>query len=322
MMLHGPQDQRAISKFLKVLVMLVVATLYMTACGGGSDNVRATPPTQPTPPTVTIMPPDQALPPTLTPRSPPQASGTDISTIEISGLGTTRRFAVRNSGGTTLSIRAGSWYEPKDGSYQRMMVTRTTSVPPSRVVEVPIACMQRSKGVPARGLRFFSRSKAVTGSVQSCQRNCLSRAEAAIQGCIWNCESSVAPPPTSASYASFYWGRSGRGWAWGSGTGSSASAAETDADRRCESGGVSCNRALRGYTNACGALAVSECPSSSCRQPALGAAVDASRQQAETEAIGACERGTSASAGTRGTCRIATGRNGNPAVLCIGTTRP
>ena len=191
--------------------MLGLALAGLAACGGGGSSTPAeTTPTPtptpdpaptpapaptPNPPQMNIMPPNQpTLPPALTPSSPPQASGTDISTIEIAGLGTTRRFAVRNSGETTLSIPASSWYEPKDGSYQRMMVTRTTSVPPGQVVEVPIACMQESKRVPATGLRFFSSPKAVTGAVQGCQRNCLSGAEAGIQNCIWGCESTAASP--------------------------------------------------------------------------------------------------------------------------------
>ena len=196
-------------------VVVGLALTGLAACGGGDPKPTPTPTPTPTPapapdptptptpdpatppPQMNIMPPNQpTLPPVLTPSSPPQASGTDISTIEISGLGSLSRFAVSNSGRTTAVIAASSWYEPKDGSYQRMMVTRETSVPPGQVVEVPIACMQRSKSVPANGLRFFSRPKAVTGSVQGCQRNCLSGAEAGIQSCIWGCETPTRNSPT------------------------------------------------------------------------------------------------------------------------------
>ena len=142
--------------------------------------------------------PVRELPSVYTPRNAPQASGTDISTIEISGLGSLSRFAVSNSGSTPVSIRAGTWYEPRDGSFQRMIVTRTTSVPPRRVEDVPIACMQQSKSIPAIGLRFFSSPKAITGSVQQCQQGCLSRAIGDIQQCVWACESER---PTSLTWS-------------------------------------------------------------------------------------------------------------------------
>lgn len=168
-------------------------TLHKPAAGGQP----ATSPPATSPP---------ALPPAVAPTSPPQASGRDLPNIEIAGRGTTSGFAVRNSGGTAHVVTAGSWYEPKDGSYQRMMVTRTTSVPSGEVVQVPIACMQRSKRTPANGLRFFSSSKAVTGSVQSCQRTCLSGNAAEFQSCIWGCEApSGSPPPGSAGSSSLSW---------------------------------------------------------------------------------------------------------------------
>ena len=201
------------SQLIIGLAGLGVAAFLVACGGGGGGNVRPAPESgnQMTPGNqMTITPPGTtsppALPPAVAPTSPPQAPGRDLPNIEIAGLGTTSQFAVRNSGGTAHVLTAGTWYEPRDGSYQRMIVTRTTSVPSEEVMQVPIACMQQGKRAPANGLRFFSSSKAVTGSVQSCQRNCLSGNAAEFQSCIWGCEaSSDSPQPGSARSSSLTW---------------------------------------------------------------------------------------------------------------------
>ena len=260
---------------------------------------------------------DDDLPPLPTVYEPsvdPQASGRDISTIEISGLGRTSRFAVRNSGRTEVSIPAGSWYEPKDGSFQRMIVTQTTSVPPGRVVEVPIACMQRGKSTPALGLRFFSQPKVISGSVQRCQRNCLSSALTAresIQSCVWRCERTAAPLYVSIAYGERP--RTGRQdkWSWATGSGRSASEAQRDARNSCSNGlGSTCETAVNGYTG-CYALALSDCPAERCDHPASAIQFASTRAVAERDAVRACQ-----SAIRVGTCRIPTGDNGLPASLC------
>ena len=136
------------------------------------------------------------------------------------------------------------------------------------------------------------------------------------------------PEPEPQRYSALYSGRvsgiSSFSWAFGSGT--SAAAAESDAERQCESGfRGSCVRNIRGYANACGVIAVSECTTGVCANPAAGFGINVMRREAEAQAIRNCEnaaRGTPDS----GTCRIATGRERHtgqlsPGVQCVGTTR-
>ena len=134
------------------------------------------------------------FPSIVLPRSQPQETGTDLDGIEVAGVGSTRNLIVRNTRGSAYTLTAGTWYEPKDGAAQRMIITRTTFIPSGRVVQVPAACMQRGKAIPANGLRFFSQFKTIRAGVQSCQRNCLSRDLSSVQSCVWGCESSNSPP--------------------------------------------------------------------------------------------------------------------------------
>ncbi len=133
------------------------------------------------------------------------------------------------------------------------------------------------------------------------------------------------PPPPPTQYSALYSGTtSGTGsssWAWAFGTGESASAAERDARTDCERilGSRCGTRLLGGYTDYCGAVAVSECSSSTCRTPAMGGGFGRTRREAETDAIRTCERGTSSTAA--GTCRVGTGRSGEPGVVCVGSAR-
>lgn len=121
-------------------------------------------------------------------RNAPQESGRDIPGIEIAGAGTTTRLFARNTSGSTYTISQGTWYEPKDGNAQRMIVTQTVRVPTGTVATIPAACMQRSKPAPASGLRFFSQYKSIRSGIQTCQRNCLSGSSSSIQSCVWACE--------------------------------------------------------------------------------------------------------------------------------------
>ena len=287
----------------------------------------------------TPTPLPSGLPPVYNPRTAPQASGTDIPNIEISGLGTTRRFAVRNTGSTTAVIRAGTWYEPRDGSFQRMIVTRTTSVPPGQVVEVPIACMQERKRAPARGLRFFSSPKGITGPVQQCQQRCLSDigSSPSLQRCVWACERSaptppvtptpvtpVTPTPPATPVRGFaVWGRRGlarafTGYSWRIETGTdSYGVLESRARQVCEgrTSGLRCGSGSAITPNTCFALAVSD-------EYAIGFQDGArTRQQAETAAIQACR--SDFFGGAHSTCRIAPATSGNPprASVCLGTAR-
>ena len=124
------------------------------------------------------------------PRSQPQEVGTDLIGIEVAGAGTTSELIVSNNRGSAYTLHAGTWYEPKDGGAQRMIITRTTLIPSGRFVRVPAACMQMNKNPPANGLRFFSQFKTIRAGVQACQRNCLSRDLDSVQSCVWGCESS------------------------------------------------------------------------------------------------------------------------------------
>ena len=139
-------------------------------------------------------PPPSTLPPEPRRTSPPQGGGSDISGVEVAGAGTTTSVSALNSTSRTLTLQAGTWFEPKDGRYQRMIVSRSTSVPPNQITRIPTACMQRGNPVPATGARFYSRAKSISGSVQQCQLRCLSGSQN-VQACVWNCESPSPPPP-------------------------------------------------------------------------------------------------------------------------------
>ena len=162
---------------------------------GGSDGTSTT--TATTTDTTTMDEGSESdseidIPPPIIPTTPPQAIGSDLSNVEVIGQGTTKTLLVINRRSQGINFQAGTWLEPKDGSYQRMIITRTTSVGAGQTVELPVACMQRSKKTPASGLRFFSQPKGAraTDPVQQCQINCLSRGESQsqIQSCVWGCE--------------------------------------------------------------------------------------------------------------------------------------
>ena len=199
-------SRRSVFRNLLIFGFFAVVFAMMTACGGGGGGSSRSPqPTQEegmvrvTPPTVRVEPGTQPpSEPSITqiPSEPPrqgapQASGGDVSGLTISGAGTTQYLYALNTGSQGWTIRAGTWFEPKDGQYQRMIVTRSTPIPTTgRVVQIPAACMQQENAVPASGARFFSQPKSVSGSVQQCQANCLSRDTSDIQGCVWNCQRS------------------------------------------------------------------------------------------------------------------------------------
>ena len=156
--------------------------------------------------TFTITVEADTFPPVVAPRNPPQAAGHELRNVEIAGDGTTERLLVRNGKPTTVTYARGTWIEPKDGSYQRMIVTRTIAVPGGTVAEIPTACMQKSKSVPERGIRFFSQARVSIGAVQTCQRRCLGRR--GVQECVWSCENRAPstrgsiPPQTLAAGSS------------------------------------------------------------------------------------------------------------------------
>lgn len=141
----------------------------------------------------------ESLPPPTEITSAPQAAGHDAAGVVVAGAGTTAQIFVQNSRATALSVRAGTWFEPKSGNAQRMVVTQTTSVAPGETKRVPAACMQRGKATPPTGLRFFSEPQPVSGSVQQCQARCLGEAEQ-VQNCVWGCEREDEPESASVAF--------------------------------------------------------------------------------------------------------------------------
>lgn len=133
------------------------------------------------------------------------------------------------------------------------------------------------------------------------------------------------PTPTSTYIAVAFGAEAApsRGWAWGMRTGTSASAAESSALTSCRGflPGSSCVIRLRGETDVCQVVAVSECPSGSCRTPAAGFGQSATRSDAVSNAIRACEQAARNNNEIVGTCRIATSDQGNAAVSCVGTAQ-
>ena len=191
---HSNLQSRA--RRIACIGMVLLTALAGCGGGGGGDDGETvvTPPPRQTPaprPMIPINPGSgsQSLPPVYSPQNPPQAGGRDASGVEVSGLGNITQVAVRNTRSGSVTFQAGQWFEPKDGGFQRMITTRTTSVPSGSTVNVPVACMQREKGAPANGLRFFSQPKTASDATQQCQVNCLSSGGNP-QSCVWGCQSS------------------------------------------------------------------------------------------------------------------------------------
>ena len=173
-----------------------VCRVITSACASGSAPPTGVWRHSGGPPIITPPPP----PPTTFPSEPPrrlapQGSGSDLPGIEVAGAGGTRYVSAWNRTSTTVVYSAGTWFEPKDGQYQRMIVTQSTRVSAGQVARVPTACMQQGNPAPASGARFFSRPKSASGSVQQCQQGCLSGSPSNFQSCVWRCESQTAPPP-------------------------------------------------------------------------------------------------------------------------------
>ena len=181
-------------KLLRNLAIGFVLVGLPACIGGGGGGVasRSSSSAGSTVPSIGIRPPSglTRLPRALAPRNRPQAGGSNRAGIQVSGAGTTRYVYVLNTRAQTVVYQGGTWLEPYDGGYQRMIISRSTSVPPGRVVQVPTACMQQEKGVPASGGRFFSQEKRISGALQICQARCLSGGSSSIQTCVWGCQSS------------------------------------------------------------------------------------------------------------------------------------
>ena len=171
------------------------------------------------------------FPPELVPPGhPPQAAGRDLLGIDAASGSTSLRIGadslqtlvLRGDGIQNIAFSPGDWLEPKDGANQRMMIVgsgpasatlaagvdRASTDKPGEPVFVSseqtnlaaltVVCMQMEKGIPTRGSRYFSQPKTASGSIQSCQRNCVRTAGARVQGCVWQCERTHAASVESA----------------------------------------------------------------------------------------------------------------------------
>ena len=163
----------------------------------------------------------------LPPGSPPQASGNDRLDVDAAtgstslsiGGDSLQTILVQDGGIQDIAYQPGDWLEPKDGGNQRMMIVGSgqTSAPvaaglvfrartSAQARSVPLAvgqtdlialsvvCMQREKGIPVRGSRFFSQPKSPDGTIQMCQRDCVVAGGGALQRCVWNCQNSADGP--------------------------------------------------------------------------------------------------------------------------------
>ena len=178
-----------LTRTLTALALVVGLGVGIVACTEGESTSGSAPSVPPPPPPPPPPMARESLPPPAPIHSAPQAGGRDISRVEVAGRGTVARLTVANDSSRSVTYYAGSWLEPKDGSYQRMMVLDTRTIRSGASADIPTACMQVSKSVPARGLRFFSETKSAGGALQSCQTSCLGRGlQSAVQSCIWDCE--------------------------------------------------------------------------------------------------------------------------------------
>ena len=244
----------------------------------------------------TQAPPSDGFPAAVTPRNPPQASGRNISGVEVAGDDTLRYVLVRNGRSDSITYTAGSWLEPRDGGYQRMIVAQTVTVPGGRTAELPTACMQRQMVVPDRGIRFFSQAKLASSSVQECQVRCL-RTATDLQTCVWDCESEEldnVPEPHGnrfgaiAVMAQVPQGCVSRGAGWTNDY-ASRSEAESAALTECRNisgaNAASCTVALW-WQNSCGAYAEGDRCGIGFSSPRVHTTDTAARQAALSECSG------------------------------------
>ena len=234
--------------------------------------------------------PSDGFPSSVAPQSPPQASGRDVSGVEVAGNDSTEHVLVRNNQSESITYTRGTWLEPRDGEYQRMIISQTVTVPRGQLAEVPTACMQREREVPDRGIRFFSQAKSVSGPVQACQRQCLSSATD-LQSCVWDCEADdqtsipepernlfgaiavVAPAPAGCVSRAAGWANDH----------SSRAEAESSALTECRSiaGGSATNCILAvSWQNSCGAYAEGDRCGIGFSSPSVHGTNEAARQGA------------------------------------------
>ena len=126
--------------------------LLVSGCASGAPSTRVWRPSG--------RPGTSTLPPEPPRTSAPQAPGSDWSGVEIAGVGGTTYVSALNRTSGTVTYQASTWFEPKDGKYQRMIVTQSTSVPPGQVVRIPTACMQSRQSCASLTVRASSRTRS------------------------------------------------------------------------------------------------------------------------------------------------------------------
>lgn len=140
------------------------------------------------------QPPDYTMPPAHAWDEeefhlPPQAEGTDEPGVTVRRgltLGTDA-LEIEVEDGVQYTVRAGTYYEPKHGEHQRLIVVEDHVLLGPTTAYVEAYCMQAEK----IGLsdEYFSTPKAPDGSIQECQESC-----GADQLCIWACQGMTVGP--------------------------------------------------------------------------------------------------------------------------------
>ena len=191
-----------------------------STCGGeisGCDTISSSsddstsPPTNTAPPpTNTSPPPTDGFPDAITPSNPPQEVGQDISGVSVRGLGLISRVAVQNLSANAITYNAGDYLEPRDGDFQRMIITQRVAVAAGQLAEIPVACRQVRKSIPATGATFYSMPSTLQSDENSaCQARCLDGTD--VQSCVWACETNARADEEFAASSTNTGGSSGGG---------------------------------------------------------------------------------------------------------------
>ena len=288
-----------------------LALAGLAACGGGgSSTPAATTPTTPTTPT-----------PSTPPEIPVTPDGGSISWTVADqcddNSGVELRF-FQYPGQTAQPSR--SWPSSPDEVFRASPESITL-----RCTSGQRVCYgAQSTSFDAEGNPSSVWGVGIDGDRQQDDRYCTTCPASGTERQSSNLTCPRSPSPSSPDYVtfSFGWRMNTNGswsWAWASGRQTTAVAAETVAMMACEDRlGSSCASTLDAITDGCAAIAISECPSG-CQYPAFGISSRRTRQEAETAAIGTCERHTISV--NRGTCRVASSDSSRPAVLCAGSAR-
>ena len=280
-----------------------LALAGLAACGGGgSSTPAATAPTTPTPSN-----------PTEIPVTPAAAAFACFSTRDDDGG---PQFCAEYPSGTKLEGCPPPDFE--DQRVQQLQQCPRSSGEYGLITECRYPEGRPGGGSSTRFNHFIYYPRPLEGSLDSSRMICEDN-----EGTTFHIHqqptSSPAPAPAQEQYVSISFGQrisgSSSRYGWASRTGTSASAAASNARTACENRlGSACQSTLPGHTG-CSAIAISACPAG-CLIPAAGIAGRATRQDAQAAAIGECRRRASSAGQDGSTCRIATGDNSNPGVLC------